>query len=97
MVFKRTTFYYEKPGKEHTEKTLKIVLEAAKERNIGTILVASTTGETALKALEIFYESGINLVIIAHQYGEINDKIVFNSITKELEKDVKLFISKVKK
>ena len=35
--------------------------------------------------------------IIAHQYGEIDDKIVFNSITRELEKDVKLFISKVKK
>jgi hypothetical protein len=69
MVFKRTTFYYEKPGKEHTENTLKIALEAAIERDIGTILVASTTGKTALKALEIFKENGINLVVVAHQYG----------------------------
>ena len=35
--------------------------------------------------------------IIAHQYGEIDDKIVFNSITKELENDVKNFINQIKK
>lgn len=34
---------------------------------------------------------------ISHQYGEVNDELVFNSITKELEKDVKLFISAIKK
>ena len=30
--------------------------------------------------------------ILAHQYGTINDKIVFEAITEELEKDVKKFI-----
>lgn len=35
--------------------------------------------------------------IIAHQYGEIDDGIVFNSIKKELEKDVKDFIKEIKK
>ena len=35
--------------------------------------------------------------IIVHQYGEIDDKIVFNSVTNELEKDVKVFISQIKK
>ncbi len=34
--------------------------------------------------------------ILAHQYGEINDTIVFESITEELEKDVREFISKIK-
>lgn len=33
--------------------------------------------------------------IIAHQYGKINDNIVFESITEELEKDVREFISKI--
>lgn len=34
---------------------------------------------------------------ISHQYGKINDELVFNSITEELEKDIKLFISAIKK
>lgn len=32
---------------------------------------------------------------ISHQYGEIDDKLVFNAVTKELEKDTKLFIEKI--
>ena len=31
--------------------------------------------------------------IISHQYGKIDDEIVFEAITEELEKDVKEFIS----
>jgi len=34
---------------------------------------------------------------IAHQYGKIDDKLVFDSITKELNKDVNDFIKEVKK
>lgn len=34
--------------------------------------------------------------IIAHQYGKINDNMVFESITDELGKDVKEFILKIK-
>ena len=53
MSVVRKVTYWEKPGKEHTEETLKIALEAAKERGIETVLVSSTTGYTALKALEV--------------------------------------------
>jgi len=35
--------------------------------------------------------------IISHQYGKIDDEIVFESISEELEKDVRAFIGKVKK
>ncbi|MBI2651908.1 DUF86 domain-containing protein [Candidatus Woesearchaeota archaeon] len=34
---------------------------------------------------------------IAHQYGQINDKLVYEAITEELEKDVREFISIVEK
>jgi len=34
--------------------------------------------------------------IIAHEYGKIDDKIVFEAITEELERDVKEFIKKVR-
>jgi len=35
--------------------------------------------------------------IIAHQYGDIDDKIVFDSIKNKLEKDVNSFIKEVKR
>lgn len=35
--------------------------------------------------------------IIAHQYGKIDDKIVFHALTEELEKDAKEFIKVIKK
>ena len=34
MSIERKVTYWERPGKEHTEATLKIALEAAKERGI---------------------------------------------------------------
>ena len=34
--------------------------------------------------------------IISHQYGKIDDEIVFESITEELNNDVKEFIEKIK-
>lgn len=69
MSVKRTTVYFEKPGKENTEETLKIALEAAKERGIDTVLVSSTTGWTALEALRVFDGSGLKLVVVTHQTG----------------------------
>ncbi len=69
MSVKRTTVYFEKPGKEHTEETLRIALEAAKERGIDTVLVSSTTGYCALEALKVFEGSGLNIIIVTHQMG----------------------------
>ncbi len=34
--------------------------------------------------------------IIAHQYGKVDDEIVFESITEELDRDVSEFIGRVK-
>ena len=69
MSVKRTTVYFDKPGKEHTEETLRIALEAAKERGIDTVLVSSTTGYCALEALKIFQGSGLKVIIVTHQTG----------------------------
>ena len=35
--------------------------------------------------------------LLVHQYGKIDDEIVFEAITEELEKDVKNFISIIQK
>lgn len=35
--------------------------------------------------------------VLAHQYGIVDDKIVFEAMTKELENDVHLFLTSLKK
>jgi len=69
LSIERKVVYWEKPGKEHTEASLKIALEAAKERDIDTVLISSTTGYVAEKAVEVFKDSGLKLVIVTHATG----------------------------
>ena len=69
MSIERKVTYWEKPGKEHTEATLKIALEAAKERGIETVLISSTTGYVALEAVKVFKGSDLKLVVVTHSTG----------------------------
>jgi hypothetical protein len=69
MSVERKVVYYSNPGKEHTEETLRVALEAAQERGIETVLVSSTTGYTAEKAAELFKGSELKLVVVTHQTG----------------------------
>ncbi len=61
------TFYFETPGPQNTEKTLKLAMIRAKSLGTTDIIVASTKGETGLKAAEIF--KGYNLVVVTHSTG----------------------------
>jgi hypothetical protein len=61
------TVYFEKPGPENTEETLKLAKERAEELGIRNIVVASTTGETGVKASEVF--KGYNLIVVSHVTG----------------------------
>jgi len=69
MSIRRATIYFKKPGKANTAETLKIALNAAKERGIDTVLVASTTGWTAEEALKQLEGSGLRLIVVTHQTG----------------------------
>ena len=59
--------YFEKPGKENTERTLEIALQRAKELDIQTIVVASTTGYSGALASDLF--KGKNLIAVTHAQG----------------------------
>ncbi len=69
MSAKRTTVIFEKGGGEHTEETLRIAMQGAKERGIETVVISTSTGGTGLKALEVFNGSGLKLVFVRHQTG----------------------------
>jgi len=74
-MIKYTTIYYPQGGAEQTETTLKASQEAAKELDINTILVASTSGETGVKAAELYKDTGINLIVVGHQMGFPKPKV----------------------
>jgi hypothetical protein len=61
------TTYFEKPGPENTEETLKLAKKRAKELNIKNIIVATTSGETGAKASKLFKD--YNLIIVSHVTG----------------------------
>jgi hypothetical protein len=61
------TVYFEKPGPDNTEETLKLAKERAEALDIKNIVVASTTCETGVKASEVF--KGYNLVVVTHVTG----------------------------
>ncbi|HSW57792.1 MAG TPA: pyruvate kinase alpha/beta domain-containing protein [Dehalococcoidales bacterium] len=61
--------YFEQPGKEHTEATLKLALERARARGIKKVVLASTWGDTARAAAERWSGTGIKIIVVPHQFG----------------------------
>ena len=61
--------YFPEPGKQNTDEVLRLAVIRAAELGIKSILVASTTGDTALKAVEVF--KGARIVAVSHFTGMI--------------------------
>ena len=61
------TVYFEKPGSENMGEVLRIARQRAEELGIRTILVASTRGDTAVKAMEALKE--FRVIVISHAAG----------------------------
>lgn len=61
--------YFEEPGFQNTEETLRLAMERAKARGINKIVLASTRGDTARIAARLFAGTNIKMVVVPHQYG----------------------------
>ena len=59
--------YFLEPGSKNTKKTFEIAKRRAKELAIKTIVVASTSGETGLKAVKAF--ANYKVVVVTHTTG----------------------------
>jgi len=59
--------YFEKPGKVNTEQTLKMAFARGKELGINEVVLASTKGDTAYKALETF--DGFDITAVTYHGG----------------------------
>ncbi|HWQ20692.1 MAG TPA: hypothetical protein VN455_12995, partial [Methanotrichaceae archaeon] len=60
--------YFEDNKPENTDVTFKLVKERLRSKDIKKLVLASTTGATASKAMDFFKEDGIQLVVIPHQF-----------------------------
>jgi len=66
-IMELKTTYFENAGKENTAEVLRIVKQRAEELGIKTIVVASTAGDTAVRATEVF--SGLKIIVVSHVAG----------------------------
>ncbi len=78
------SIYFEKSGRDNTLDTLKLAHDAAKELKIDTIVVASTTGQSALEAIKTFNET-FQLIIVTHQDGF---RDIGNEFPIEIKKEI---------
>jgi hypothetical protein len=61
------TVYFEKPGRENTEEVLRIAKQRAEELGIKTVVLASTKGDTAVRAMDVL--QGLRVIVVTHVSG----------------------------
>ena len=60
---------FDKPGPAQTDATLEAAKERAEELGIKTLVVATTTGATAVKAQEVVAGTGVDVIAVTLQAG----------------------------
>jgi hypothetical protein len=88
-MVERKVRFFDKPGEHNTLEALEIAKNYSKEIGIKNVVVASTRGTTAVKARDIFKDSGISLIIVTHAQGFLKpgEQQFDGNIRKELEGD----------
>ncbi len=66
-IFEKTIIYFDRPGEDNTEAVLASARKRAEELGINDIVVASTRGETGVRASKVF--KGFNLIVVTHHTG----------------------------
>jgi len=61
------TVYFDNPGSGNTDEVLSIARRRAEELGIKTIVVASTSGNTAVKAMDVL--QGLRVIVITYVTG----------------------------
>ena len=68
--------YFDTEGKANTDTTLELVKRIAEELGIRNIVVASTTGFTAEKALDTLKDLGITLTVVGTERGRFSSPVL---------------------
>jgi hypothetical protein len=77
--------YFEEPGQNNTEQTLNLAFERGKALGLSEVVVASSKGDTAYKALDIF--SGFKIIAVTYHGGFMKpfENVMKTEVRKDLE------------
>ena len=82
----RIVYFEDTKNPENADVTFKLAEKRMKELNINKLVIASTKGGNAKKALEYFKDKGIKLIVVTQQYGFARKE---NPFPQELIKELK--------
>ena len=86
--------YFEKSGKNNTDQTLKLAAERMQVLGIDEVVVASSTGRTAYKAMEIFCDCRLTVVTYHCGFKEPFKNRMPDDVRKDIEsKDIRVIAS----
>ena len=60
--------YFEDISPENTQPTFNLVQKRLGDLDVEKIVIASTTGATARKAMDFFRDQGVKLIVVPHQF-----------------------------
>jgi hypothetical protein len=78
------TCYFGQPGKQNTDAILECVRKYVAAEKIGSVVVASSTGETGAKAAKML--KGNNVVVVTHHHGFL--RVGESELKQEFEKEI---------
>ncbi len=83
----RQVEYFEKPGRDNTDACISIIQKMLKEEDFEHVVVASTTGDSALRLKNALADALPNLVVVTHSAGfkEMNQQEFDEKTRAELD------------
>ena len=78
--------YFDKAGRENTQQTLKLAYERGKELGLNEVAVASSKGDTAYQALEIFHDFKVTVVTYHCGFREPFKNVMAADVHADLQK-----------
>ncbi|HEX2947648.1 MAG TPA: hypothetical protein VHT96_17055 [Clostridia bacterium] len=77
--------YFDSVKEDNTEATFRLAKEKLCASGIGKIVLASTTGATARRAMDFFRDTGVKLIVVPHQFDfSATDNLFPDELVKEL-------------
>jgi hypothetical protein len=77
--------YFDKPGKDNTDQTLQQAAERANELGLDEVVVATSTGRTAYKAMEVFKDILLTVVTYHCGFKEPFQNRMADDVRKDIE------------
>lgn len=68
--------YFDKPGRQNTDTLLEIVRKRVQDLGLKHVVIASNSGDTAMKALDKLSQLGVNIVVVTSHCGFAGEGVI---------------------